>query len=58
MSQKETAFELDKSFNCYGDATEKKKRGGLYCVCCGHGRVSCTNSAITPGISMHKFPNK
>ena len=35
-----------------------KKRGGLYCVCGGPGGVSCTNAAGTPGISMHKFPNK
>ena len=35
-----------------------KKRGGLYCVCGGRSGVSCTNSASTPGISMHKFPSK
>ena len=37
---------------------ETIKRGGLYCVCGDPAGISCTNSTRTPGISMHKFPNK
>jgi len=28
-----------------------------YCVAGGPGVVSCTNSSLTPGISMHLFPS-
>lgn len=34
----------------------KKRVCGKYCVAGGPGQVSCTNSSLTPGISMHLFP--
>lgn len=35
-----------------------KKHGGNCCVAGGPGRVSCTNTQYTPGISLHIFPSE
>ena len=32
LQKRDSAFELDKSFICYGDATEKKR--GVGCIVC------------------------
>eukprot|EP00795_Rhopilema_esculentum_P007530 gene7530-13311_t len=37
---------------------KKVKRGGQYCVAGLPNGESCTNSSLTPGISMHRFPSK
>ena len=35
---------------------KKQKQLGKYCVAGGPGNVSCKNSYLTEGISMHGFP--
>ena len=35
---------------------KKQKQLGKYCVAGGPGNVSCKNSSLTEGISMHGFP--
>ena len=41
------------------DQRKKKERriSGKYCVAGGPNQASCKNSSLSPGISMHYFPN-
>ena len=37
--------------------SNKRRVSGKFCVAGGPENVSCTNSSLTPGVSMHKFPS-
>ncbi len=38
--------------------SKKAKRGGQFCVAGLANGITCSNSSMTPGISMHMFPRK
>jgi len=38
-------------------SVRKRRVSGKFCVAGGPGMVSCCNTSLTPGISMHVFPS-